>query len=175
MLQYVPFTPLSFHAGNQTSVPNYQLVGVNGAGVGKHWATLTTHLKIQNLKFLTAITFAYPGAVFFPKMSILCLYLRIFTRKRYRYTTYAVMVILTINLIVSWCFCLAICQPFQYNWNKFIHGHCLNQEVIYTWISIPNLITDIAILLLPLPVIYHLKSSRGQKIGLTITLLLGSL
>jgi hypothetical protein len=47
--------------------------------------------------------------------------------------------------------------------------------MIYTWFSIPNLVTDVAMLALPLPAIWTLKMSRGQKVGLTLTFLTGSM
>lgn len=103
------------------------------------------------------------------------LYLRIFTQKSYRYAAYAICAILVINLIILWCFDFAMCVPFRYQWNKLIPGHCIDQNALFTWISIPNLVTDVAILSLPLPVLYQLKCTRGQKLGVTITVLTASL
>ncbi|TVY27489.1 putative membrane protein [Lachnellula hyalina] len=149
-------------------------VGVHYAGVGRHWVELSIPYQMRNLKFQTGLQFLYPGAVTFPKLSIVCLYLRIFTKKRYQYAAYAICAILVINLIILWCFDFAMCVPFRYQWNKLIHGHCIDQNALFTWISIPNLVTDVAILALPLPVIYQLKCTRGQKVGVTITVLTGS-
>ncbi|TVY45761.1 putative membrane protein [Lachnellula occidentalis] len=149
-------------------------IGVHSAGVGRHWAELSIPYKIRNLKFQTGLQFLYPGAVTFPKLSILFLYLRIFTERSYRYSAFVICAILVINLVILWCFDFASCVPFSYQWNKFIPGHCIDQNALFTWISIPNLVTDVAILVLPLPVVYQLKCSKAQKLGVTITFLTAS-
>ncbi|KAL2041445.1 hypothetical protein N7G274_005827 [Stereocaulon virgatum] len=43
----------------------------------------------------------------------------------------------------------------------------------YRYISIPNLVTDVVILILPLHVVWHLHAGVAQKIGLTVTFMTG--
>ena len=45
---------------------------------------------------------------------------------------------------------------------------------MYKYWSVPNIVTDVVMLILPMPVIWRLKISRAQKAGLTVTFLLGS-
>lgn len=110
-----------------------------------------------------------------PKMAILCLYLRIFVIKLYRYAVYGIAVIMVLNWLTGCLMGLLMCKPVAYSWNKSIPGgYCGDIMAAYRWASLPNLITDIAMLLLPLPVIWNLHTHRSQKIGLTLTFITGS-
>ena len=110
-----------------------------------------------------------------PKISTLFLYLQIFTTRPYRMAAYMIMSVIVTNLLIGIILASVICQPFAYQWDKSIHGgRCLNISKFYQWITFPNILTDIAMLLLPLPVIYRLQKSRIQRIGLLLTFLTGS-
>ena len=68
------------------------------------------------------------------------------------------------------------CRPFEYNWNKSIPGgQCINQSLYYIIGSAFNVATDVAILFLPLPVIWRLQLKLSQKLQLSGVFLLGSL
>lgn len=45
----------------------------------------------------------------------------------------------------------------------------------FRWVSMPNILTDLGILVLPLPHLWDLNTSVGQKIGLTFVFVVGSL
>ena len=71
---------------------------------------------------------------------------------------------------------LTICTPLDYLWDKSIaRGHCINVAAFYRYAPMPNIFTDLAMLLLPLPLIWRLQTSRSTKIGLTFTFLTGSM
>jgi hypothetical protein len=122
---------------------------------------------------LTPRTCSYAPSVALPKLAILYLYLRIFQTKPYRYASYIIASVLIMTWIIAWIIQGVFCTPVRYFWDKSItDGHCMNfnkQEVIFRWISFPNIVTDVAMLILPLPVLWKLHTSRNQKIGLTIT------
>jgi hypothetical protein len=134
-------------------------------------STIVVWLKLQ-----FAVIWMYSPSVALPKLSIICLYLRIFTTKRYRYTAYGVCGVIIANWIANWIATLCICTPVAYNWDKTIPGgHCFNESALITWVSVPNLLLDLAILVMPMPVIWKLNTSRIQKVGLTLTFLTGSM
>lgn len=127
------------------------------------------------LKLIFAEEFLYLFSALLPKLAILCLYLRIFTEKRYRYATYGVAIVMILNWLTGCLMGLLICTPVAYSWDKKIPGgHCGDLMATYRWASLPNLITDVAMLLLPLPVIWNLHTGLSQKIGLTVTFVTGS-
>ena len=127
-------------------------------------------------KVLKAGEATYAFSVMFPKLSILSLYIRLFvepTVRRLSYFTTAFVVASFVAGITTWGF---TCQPFAFNWDKSIPGgHCIDIMKSYTYFSIPNLISDVAIILLPLHTIWKLQVPRSTKFGLFITFILGGL
>ncbi|KJZ72154.1 hypothetical protein HIM_08419 [Hirsutella minnesotensis 3608] len=149
-------------------------------GLGRHmayWykhdpATLTTYLKIQ-----TACEFVYMVGITFPKISILLLYLSIFVSRPTRIVTWIVLGIVVNHWIVTGVIAtFTICQPFAYKWDKTIPGgRCTNLMAAYKYVSIPNIATDLAILVLPASSLLKLQTSKARKVGIFITFLTGSL
>jgi len=133
----------------------------------------------ETLVVLLKVEFAFsmlnPPAITLPKLAILALYLRVFASKPYKYWAYFISAVLIVTWIVFVCVQMAICVPFNYQWNKSVHGgRCLNQFALFIWMGIPSILTDVAIIILPLPLIWRLQTSTNQKVGLTLTFLTGS-
>lgn len=152
---------------------------VKYGGVGRHiafWAETEPSKILLWAKILTVVEFFYTAAFTFPRLSILAMYMRIFTAKIYRITVY-ILGLVMIALYISTIFISFFkCRPFAYSWDKSIHGgHCININKAYQWITFPNILTDAVILILPLPVIWRLHVSKNQKLGLTVTFLAGSM
>lgn len=118
----------------------------------------------------------YAIAVTFPKLSILAMYLRIFTVPFYRMVTYFVIYILVASSTILFMMMLFQCTPVNYFWDKSIPGgKChFDIEKLFLYASLPNITTDVAMLILPLPFVYRLNMTRKVKIGLGLTLLTGS-
>ena len=152
---------------------------VKHAGVGHHIQYLeqTDPQKVIVWgKYLVAISTLYFGGVNIPKLAILALYRRLFPNKSNRVAIYIVMgslIGLTISTIVT---ALAACRPFAANWNLDLPGsYCIDKEAFFRYGSLPNIITDIVMLVLPVRVVWNLHTTTRLKIGLTITFLTGSL
>lgn len=144
--------------------------------MGRHAAIVPYDELVLWLKLEKVEEYVYVISVTLPKLCILALYLRIFTTKGYRRSAYAIGGIVITNCVACIIVSCAICRPFAYNWDKLIaDGYCGDLIAVYRWVSIPNLLTDIAMLVLPLPVIWHLHTGLAQKVGLTITFLTGSM
>lgn len=65
------------------------------------------------------------------------------------------------------------CTPISGFWNKGIHAKCLNTKYFFLGNSVPNIVTDLALLLLPVPYIWRLHATTSQKIVLAGTFMLG--
>jgi hypothetical protein len=103
------------------------------------------------------------------------LFLRIFNLPRYRIATWAVCALVVITWLGALIGSLTICKPLAYQWDKEIEGgHCGNLIKAYQFIGIPNILSDVLIMLLPLPAIWKLQMDVSAKIGLFITFLFGS-
>jgi hypothetical protein len=133
--------------------------------------TIKTYLQLQ-----TATEFLYVVAVTVPKLALLKLYLRVFTDNFVRRLTWVVVVVVILQwLVVGVIVWASICQPFSFKWDKSINGHCADLLASYRYFSVPNIITDVAILLLPTTTVWNLQVSKLHKIGIFLTFLTGGL
>ena len=148
-------------------------------GIGHHEAALlsTAPNKLAvYAKFIIVVPLLYLAAVVFPKIAILAIYLRVFTQPRFRTACYVLATLLVANWIGSTVAGLLICRPLEYLWDQSIAGgHCFDINAWFRWASLVNIVTDVAMLVLPLPVIWQLHTSRNIKFGLTITFTTGSM
>jgi hypothetical protein len=132
--------------------------------------------KIQTfLKLTVAISFFNPAAVALPRLCIICLYLRIFSGKAFRYATYGIAGLIIATLLAEYIVQFRMCIPFSKQWNPLAEGTCLNQFKVYIWFCLPIILTDLMMIILPLPFIWRLQTSRAQKIGLTVTFFAGGM
>jgi hypothetical protein len=110
------------------------------------------------------------------KTSILLLYRRLFSVHRwFRMST-------TILIAYAWMWAVSEaltaifqCQPVALQWDKTLQGTCIDQLAFFRWISVPNVIHDVAMLLLPIPIIWKLQINIRQKIALSSVFLIGSM
>lgn len=132
---------------------------------------------ILTRKLQTAVEFIYMAGVTIPKVTMLLLYLRIFTQRKVRVATWIVLGVVVTNYFTSGVIVsFTICQPFAFNWDKSIEGgRCAHLMTAYRLISIPNVATDLAILALPLHPLWHLPMSQTRKIGVILTFMTGGL
>lgn len=149
-------------------------------GIGYHTIFLATEFPLALMTFAKlqiAETILYAASVTFPKLSMLFLYLRIFTGKRERVTAYLMMGIITASFLAVTLCAVLQCIPLGYHWNPKGHpgGHCFDAGAFWRYASFPNAITDLVMIVLPLPCIWTLQLTRKDKIGLVLTFLLGSM
>lgn len=61
-----------------------------------------------------------------------------------------------------------LCSPFAYSWDKTIpNGTCVNLEAAYLSVSIINLILDIMVIALPMPMLWSLQMATSKKIAIS--------
>lgn len=59
-----------------------------------------------------------------------------------------------------------ICRPVEKNWDPTAPGVCGDRISGYTAVSVVNVVVDILMLVLPLPMVFNLQVKQGYKIGL---------
>ena len=82
------------------------------------------------------------------------------------------MVLWWIGTILADCL---ICLPVEYNWKPTVAGHCSNKVLLFIIPPIPWIVTDLAILLMPLPMVWNLHLPRLERVGLASLFMLGGL
>lgn len=110
------------------------------------------------------------------KLSFLFFYQRyFFVYRGFTKTSIILGAIVLMQWLVFQFLFILICIPPARFWNLALPGRCLDIAAVADGFAISSLVTDIAILALPMPLIWQLHLSRGQKIGLTILFTLGGL
>ncbi|MCJ1412463.1 hypothetical protein MMC19_006557 [Ptychographa xylographoides] len=108
------------------------------------------------------------------KFSILCFYRRIFPNRNIKIVSWIVVAI-----VVSWQIAIGLtfifqCTPIEKAWNFTMPGTCINITTQFIANAIPNIFTDIVILLMPLPLVWKLQMRMTQKVALCGIFLTGS-
>ncbi|KAJ0124662.1 integral membrane protein [Diaporthe amygdali] len=123
-----------------------------------HVARLTqSFLVIQALYALSMCTV---------KWSMLFMLKRIFSVKPFEIVTWVIISLQAGWLVMTVLIGFLICRPVQKNWDPTAEGTCGNQIAGYTAVSVVNVIVDVLMLLLPLPMVYKLQTRPGYKVGL---------
>ncbi|KAF3768156.1 hypothetical protein M406DRAFT_231609, partial [Cryphonectria parasitica EP155] len=155
------------------------IVEIKIAGVGRHLDVLLAtdpEAVVNWAKCGYAIEELYCLAVAFPKLSILATYLRIFTERSYRIISYLVGAVIVCAAVAGVITSLASCRPFSARWNLQLYStNCIDAPRYWQGMSVPNILTDLIMLVLPMPVVWKLQMARKQKLALTVILLLGSI
>ena len=68
-----------------------------------------------------------------------------------------------------------ICHPLAVDWNAHIKGTCGDQVVSYVVLEVLGLLLDFAILVLPLPCIWKLRTGLRRKMSVAIVFSVGFL
>ena len=68
-----------------------------------------------------------------------------------------------------------LCMPVAKNWDSLIPGTCANQKMAYLFAGIVNLILDVGIITLPIPVLWRLQMPFGRKLSIAAMFGLGIL
>ncbi|KAL4733773.1 hypothetical protein BDV11DRAFT_199484 [Aspergillus similis] len=158
------------------------ITGVIRAGIGyDHVTAIVTDPRwgtepvTMMSKLIIPLQFLWVLSLSCTKISILLLYLRIFPVRWLVVSSYA-----TMGVIVAWAMatilagCL-ICRPFAYNWDQTIPGgHCGNQVTSFQITGTINLLTDVVVLVLPMPNLSKLQMATYKKVTLIAVFGLGA-
>lgn len=93
-----------------------------------------------------------------------------------RIPIYIVGVAVVVYSIVTAALLIFPCRPFARAWDATITtGSCINRPAVYVATAVSNIVTDIFILIIPIPIVVNLKIPMQQKIGLACMFAVGSL
>lgn len=145
-------------------------------GMGLHAGTaVPISNQVMIAKFLVVAEILYVFNLVWTKLSILLMYYRIFHFPYFKRWAYIIG-----TFVVLWVICITflfvfICVPVQKLWYPDLPGRCINQ--VGTWIAnaVSTIVTDLAILVLPMPQVWKLQLRLSEKIALTVAFSLGFL
>ncbi|KAF2634696.1 hypothetical protein P280DRAFT_494128 [Massarina eburnea CBS 473.64] len=130
-------------------------------GVGYHVAAVPGTTFQTWLQLSKVLEFTYTPAVMFAKLATLFLYHQVFEVTGYRRVIIGIGVIIILQ---------GVTQAVDIN-----DGTCGDVMLFYKTYSIPSLVTDVAMLVLPWPILLKMRIPTSDKIGLILTFLAASL
>lgn len=109
----------------------------------------------------------------FSKISVLLLYIDLFSTRMMVLMAKGMLVFITLWLVAMVTAGNLICLPFEMNWMTVPGHECGNREAFFLTSGSVSLITDIVVVTLPLPTIAKLQMQRYKKIVLLAIFSLG--
>lgn len=151
---------------------------VKEAGTGRHVAYNNQVDPTRLTKHFQGIIineFVHPTAVAFPKLCVAILYLRVFTHKLERGIAWGLIAVIFSAWLSFFVATWFQCVPFAYIWDKTIPGgHCFDTIAFAYSSSVPNIVTDVVVVFLPIRTVLELRVSTQKKIGLMLIFLTSS-
>ncbi|KUL92522.1 hypothetical protein ZTR_02635 [Talaromyces verruculosus] len=108
------------------------------------------------------------------KISILLMYRRIFPTRGFR-----IAATILGSIVIGWviaiiCVSVFQCTPIAKAWDFSLSGTCINLKGSFIGNGVPNILTDIAILALPVRIVWGLHASVTHRLSVIVVFLLGS-
>lgn len=118
---------------------------------------------------------SYKLAITCTKLSYLTLYLRIFPEKRFKNLVRVVLGLVASYGIGSIVATLFQCQPFDKILDRTQAGHCFNIAAFWAANAYANMVGNMIVMVLPIPLIAKLHMPWIKRGGLISVFLLGSM
>ncbi|PKK44941.1 hypothetical protein CI102_8801 [Trichoderma harzianum] len=136
-------------------------------GLGRHIEALSKHQVQQFLKGDYIFSHFYDIAIAFTKLSILALYYRIFVTRKFR-----LIVLGTACFVIVWVIVMEVtlgfgCRPIKAWWGE-AKGKCINKEAFTYFTNVTNMVIDLWVFLMPIPVILGLQAAKEKRIILCL-------
>jgi len=104
------------------------------------------------------------------------MYLRLFdSNKRFRYATWTVLFFVTGYLSCNIITLIFGCTPITKYWKSDEPGHCIDLVKADHAYGSMNVVSDVLLFILPLPMVWQLQLSRKEKLGLCLVFMSGIL
>ncbi|KAI1394875.1 hypothetical protein F4819DRAFT_229438 [Hypoxylon fuscum] len=161
----------------------YQGVAISSViagGVGFHIDDIKNRFGVDEgdqlfLQHLIAIQVFWAVTLGLCRISIIHLFTKIFVVNRFILIARATYVLIILWALAAIFSAFLICQPFEYNWNKTIDGTCGNSMVSWIVTGVLNMISDLIILIMPMPYLMGLELALPKRLVLTATFGIGIL
>jgi hypothetical protein len=109
------------------------------------------------------------------KVSVLLLYMRIFVTRTFRVFCWMALIVVLGWSIGSIFATIFQCVPLKGSWDKTLDARCINSDTFWISYGALNIVTDVMVLALPMPMIWKLQMKLRDRIMLIGVFLLGGL
>ncbi|KAM3086943.1 hypothetical protein ACMFMG_001059 [Clarireedia jacksonii] len=144
-------------------------------GLGRHDVDIKPEWLPSLRKAEYAFTILYNPALMATKTSILIFYLRMSrnTQTVLRVASYVTLIIVNLAGVVLTFLNVFQCSPVRRAWSDGNNTKCMSIITLYSASAPVNIITDLAILVLPIPVLTGMRLPQRQKVILVFTFAMG--
>ncbi|KAJ5907884.1 hypothetical protein N7495_000566 [Penicillium taxi] len=145
-------------------------------GLGLHSYDILPENAIALSKANYAFTVLYNPALMAVKTSILVFYLTLTrNQKCFRWANYVTIAVVNVAGFSLTMINVFQCRPISASFlaSAHPHAHCIDILTLYLSSSPVNIVTDLAILFLPMPLLTEMRLPRKQKIILVVTFSFG--
>lgn len=111
------------------------------------------------------------------KISLLFLYLRISPDRKFHTVVKTLVAAFALYAVIYAMISIFGCRPISASWDLALaeEGQCVDKPGFFLAASIANIVMDLAILLIPIPIVIPLQIPRRQKISLLLLFATGGL
>jgi hypothetical protein len=123
---------------------------------------------------LSPIIYAWPTAL--AKLVLLLFYLQLQnSEKWFKWSIYAAMFIDVGSSAAIFFSAIFVCKPIAMGWDITITtGQCIDRVALFESTAVLGVITDVLIIIIPIPMVLSLHVSRAKKAGLFAMFTIGS-
>ncbi|KAL9602882.1 MAG: hypothetical protein Q9219_001578 [cf. Caloplaca sp. 3 TL-2023] len=155
-------------------------VGQYQFGAGRHFWDIPPEYYNGFLTTIAVDGYLYIVAITFAKLSLLLFLYRIFhVDKRFRIAAWVTGGILSVWATVAVLLAIFACRPVAASWNLKLmmdpNTRCepkaYNTENVYGFC---NVITDVVLIIMPMPLVWHMQMDRKKKLGILLVFATGA-
>ncbi|KAJ5292972.1 uncharacterized protein N7443_008925 [Penicillium atrosanguineum] len=141
--------------------------------MGQHFKLIPNAVYVAQMTYFWASVPIYQTSLFSTKISMLLQYRRVFSTPRMRLACAIflgfIVVYGTWSVVSAW----ANCVPLAKFWDPTVPGFCFDKKALWFSNSAIHILTDLLILIFPMPVLSSLQLPRKQKLALIGVFALG--
>ncbi|KAH8651069.1 hypothetical protein BX600DRAFT_553986 [Xylariales sp. PMI_506] len=161
----------------------YQAVNISAVlvgGLGIHVKDIVERFGIASgqemfIKHLIVMQVMWCLDLAMTKIAILLLYLHVFTLRKFIIVAKGTIVVIILWALTMMIGSALICRPIALYWDPKLPGSCGNFYGLWITTGTLNIVTDLIVLLLPMPYLYHLDLELYKKVVLMVMFGLGFL
>ncbi|KAI0869645.1 hypothetical protein GGS24DRAFT_147074 [Hypoxylon argillaceum] len=157
------------------------ITAVKLGGVGCHigYVVASNPELLTNLsKILLAVSTWYAATESLAKLAVCLFYKQVFIQRWVHWVVNITILALILTSVIGILIDLLACTPFSAHWGSAAEQaqHCrLDDMALSIWAPFSNTITDVVLLVIPIPILWHLNAPLRLRVSVILTFLLGSI
>jgi hypothetical protein len=146
-------------------------VMISIGGTGHHTSTLPPSTRSIALKLAVGTKIICPMSTSFSKLGVLVFLHRILRHagRGYRIAIRTTFVAISMTVLAQFVYPFVNCRPFRKTWIPQTPGVCSIEDLdLWRYAGIPNTVTTVMVVAIPLPAMVKLQVSREVRFGLGV-------